>query len=197
MEENNTQKKSRTYIFILLLVVAVGAVVLSLNKYDILDKYTSFITSVEKKELEEETTPLPHTQGTESPAEKCKKIDTKILVDYVDLVRNLSNLHIKFLKGLNMDYELKALNNHLDTDLVAEIQEYSSKYFIGHEVKEINLNDNILGKIIQKFVTIKKDNFHNHRNDKKYQVLEKKIDDLRNDIFSEDITNKIIQHNKN
>ena len=192
MEENNKSKKGiRRYVFLLLLVFVIGVVIFEIDQYDMLDRYASFVTKPEQKQLIKEQKEVSLTKKAEIYPQKCKKIDTKMLNNYLDIVKNISNLHIKFLKSINPDLELKFLSPYIDVNLARDIQQYANKNFKDYELNDIDLNKTMLGKILQKFVTIKKSNFNNYQDEAEYKELEKKIVMLKEEIFLRDITNKI------
>jgi hypothetical protein len=192
MEEDQEPKKksSRLYIFLFTTMLIVGFAIFWLDKYNMLDQYTSFVTRHEKAEIAPEAEILPVVQ------EKCKKIDVRILDKNLEILRNISDLYVKFLKAEKAYDELKFLEPYMDKNLAVEIKEYSNLTFSDeNHMEDVDLSGNLLGKLLQKFVSVKKGSLNNYRSDEKFQELEKAIAALWQEIFmrNKDSINKILQ----
>jgi hypothetical protein len=192
MEENKEPTKpKRIYIFLFSTMLIAGLVVFGLDKYNMLDQYTSFVTRHEKAEI------APQAQEslvTPIVQEKCKKIDIKTLEENLEIFRNVADLHVKFLKAEKADAELKFLAPHMDKNLAVEIKEYSDLAFSdAKQMEDVDLSGSLLGSVLQKFVSVKKGSLNNYMNDEKFQELEKKIDEFQEEIFmrNQDSINKL------
>lgn len=193
MEEKLTKSRKKIYILLFLILLICVLVALAFDKANVLDKYANFVTSTHSQK------PLlqklePHSEEIQKPkAQECPTIDIKLVENYLDIAKNFTELHIKFLKGINIKQEVKFLKPYMDATFITEIEEYNNKYFTNDQLQEVSLGNNFFGRIIEKFVTIKKGRFQYYYKDPKYQELEEKINNLRSKFLSQNITENIIK----